>query len=122
MWCYFYSKRLKLLYNNKRFTIIYFFFIVGIIIQNIFPVGLIAITRPFRYLYIFQTIMYAFFLYYLYKTKLFNNTDSKSHTIMYYGLIIIFCGIFYLSIITSNQDASTWYQFYFEKNIYGYPN
>lgn len=118
----FYSKRLKLFYNNKRFTIIYFFFIVGIIIQNIFPVGLIAITRPFRYLYIFQTIMYAFFLYYLYKTKLFNNTDSKSHTIMYYGLIIIFCGIFYLSIITSNQDASTWYQFYFEKNIYGYPN
>lgn len=95
---------------------------MGVITQNIFPLGAIAITRPFRYLYIFQTIMYAYFIYYLFKTKLKNNSYGMAHALMYYGLIIIFCGIFYLSLITSNEYASLWYQFYFDQNIRGYPN
>lgn len=118
----FYSKKLKLFYGDKRFVIVYFFFIVGVIIQNIFPVGLISITRPFRYLYIFQTVMYAHFGYYLYKTRLRNLSYGKIHALMYYGLIIIFLGVFYLSLISGNDGVSLWYQFFFDQNFNGYPD
>ncbi len=117
-----YSKRLKLYYNSKRFNIIYFFFFIGILTMYVFPVGFISLTRPFRYFYIFQSIMYAFFLYYLFKTKVRDTRRGSVHAIIYYGLIFIFLGVFYLSIITSSEDASFWYQFYFDQNINGYPN
>jgi hypothetical protein len=117
-----YSKRLKLFYNSKRFNIIYFFFFIGLLTMYVFPVGFIAITRPFRYFYIFPSIMYAFFLYYLFKTKIKDSQRGVFHAYFYYGLIFIFLGIFYLSIITSNENSSFWYQFYFDQNIYGYPN
>jgi len=116
-----YSKKLKLFYNSKRFNIIYFFFFIGLFTMYIFPVGYIAITRPFRYFYIFQSIMYAYFLYYLLRTKLKNVQLGTFHALLYYGLIVIFLGVFYLSIITSNEDSTLWYQFYFDQNIYGYP-
>jgi len=112
-----YSKKLKLFYNNKRFNIIYFFFFIGLVTLYMFPVGTISITRPFRYFYIFQTITYAYFLFFLYKTKLKNTP----HILMYYGLIIVFLGIFYLSQITANENNHLWYQFYFDQNIIGYP-
>lgn len=117
-----YSKKLKSFYNSKRFNIIYFFFFVGLLTLYMFPVGYISLTRPFRYFYIFQSIMYAYFLYYLFKTKLKDSQRGTFHALMYYGLIFIFISIFYLSIITSNEDSSFWYQFYFDQNIYGYPN
>lgn len=116
-----YSKRLKLYYNSKRFNIIYFFFFIGLLTMYVFPVGFISLTRPFRYFYIFPSIMYAFFLYYLFKTKLRDTQRGSFHAIIYYGMIFIFLGVFYLSIITSNEDASFWYQFYFDQNLYGYP-
>lgn len=112
-----YSTRLKLFYNSKRFNIIYFFFFIGLLTMYVFPVGFISLTRPFRYFYIFPSIMYAFFLYYLFKTKVRDTRRGSVHAIIYYGLIFIFLGVFYLTIITSNEDASTWYQFYFDHNI-----
>lgn len=117
-----FSKKLKLYYDSKRYNILYFFFIIGLITSYMFPEGYISFTRPFRYFYIFQSIMYAFFLYYLYKTKPKYSPKGKIHALMYYGLIFIFIGVFYLSHITSNENASLWYQFFFEKDIYGYPN
>ncbi len=117
-----YSKKLKMFYNSKRFNIIYFFFFFGLLTMYVFPVGFISLTRPFRYFYIFPSIMYAFFLYYLFKTKVRDTQRGYVHAIIYYGLIFIFLGVFYLSIITSNENASFWYQFYFDQNIYGYPN
>lgn len=116
-----FSKKLKLFYNSNRFNSIYFFFIFGLITSYMFPVGYISFTRPFRYFYIFQSIMYAHFLYYLYKTKLKYSPKGKVHALIYYGLIIVFLGVFYLSQLTSNESTSTWYQFFFEKDIYGYP-
>ncbi len=116
-----FSTRLKLFYNSKRFNVIYFFFFIGLLTMYMFPVGFISLTRPFRYFYIFPSIMYAYFLYYLFKTKLRNTQIGSLHAILYYGLIFIFLGVFYLSIITSNENASSWYQFYFDQNVYGYP-
>lgn len=116
-----FSKKLKLFYNSKRFNIIYFFFFIGLLTMYVFPVGFISLTRPFRYFYIFPSIMYAYFLYYLFKTRLRGTRIGSFHAILYYGLIFIFLGVFYSSIITSNENASFWYQFYFDQNVYGYP-
>lgn len=116
-----YSSKLKTFYNSKRFNVIYFFFFIGLITSYMFPGGYISFTRPFRYFYIFQSIAYAYFLYYLYKTKLKNLPVGKLHALLYYGLVIIFLGIFYLSQITSNENAHFWYQFFFEHDVNGYP-
>ncbi len=117
-----YSKKLKLFYNSKRFNIMYFFFFIGIITTYMFPTGAVSFTRPFRYFYIFQSIMYAYFLYYLFRTKIHSNVLGYRHALIYFGLIIIFLGIFLLSQITSNENAHLWYQFFFDQDIYGYPN
>ena len=106
-----YSKRLKLFYNSKRFNIIYFFFFIGLLTMYVFPVGFISLTRPFRYFYIFPSIMYAFFLYYLFKTKIKDSQRGVFHAYFYYGLIFIFLGIFYLSIINPTK-MQFWYQFF----------
>lgn len=116
-----YSSKLKMFYNSTRFNIIYFFFFIGLITLYMFPHAYISFTRPFRYFYIFQSIAYAYFLYYLYKTKLKNLPVGKLHALLYYGLVIIFLGIFYLSQITSNENAHSWYQFFFEHDVNGYP-
>lgn len=115
------SKKLKTFYDSKNFNIVYFFFFLGTITMYIFPVGVIAIRRPFSYLYIFMTIMYAYYLYYLYKTKLKNYPLGTFHAIKYYGIITIYLSIFYLSLITSNENAHLWYQFFFQRNINGFP-
>src|SRR5690606_27269859 len=94
------SKKIKNYYNSKWFTILYFFFFIGLLTSYIFPTGAVALTRPFRYFYIFQTIMYAYFVYFLYKTK-----SHGYRSILFYGLIIAFIGIFTLSIITSNDNS-----------------
>lgn len=116
-----YSSKLKMFYNSKRFNIIYFFFFIGLITSYMFPGGYISFTRPFRYFYIFQSIVYSYFLYYLYKTKLKKLSEGKFHALLYYGLVIIFLGIFYLSQITSNENAHFWYQFFFDHEMNGYP-
>ncbi|PRX38723.1 EpsG family protein [Salegentibacter salegens] len=104
-----YSKRLKEYYNSKWFTIIYFLFFIGILTQNIFPVGSIVLTRPFRYLFIFKGIMFAYFIYYLIKN------ESPHNRLVGVGLILIFISIFYLNIITANSHSHLWYQFYFQQ-------
>lgn len=116
-----YSRKIKLFYNSKRFNIIYFFFFIGLITLYMFPTHAISFTRPFQYFYIFQSIMYAYFIFYLYKTKIKNTPHGIIHALIYYGLIIIFLGIFYLFQITSTEEAHLWYQFFFEHNIKGYP-
>lgn len=111
------STRIKNFYNSKRFTIFYFFFFLGLLTSYVFPIGAIALTRPFRYFYIFQSIMYAYVAYYLFKTK-----TEGNRKIFLYGLIIAFLGIFFMSQITSNENSHLWYQFYYQQNIWGYPN
>src|SRR5690606_15576660 len=112
------SKKLKLYFNRRRFNIIYSLFFIGLLFFYIFPIGSISFTRPFRYLYIFQTIMYSYYAYYLYK-------NYKRQPIYLFLLIIIimtFIGIFILSQYFADEQSSTLYQFYFQnKYIYGYP-
>lgn len=104
-----YSGKLKKFYNTKRFTIIYFFFFIGLVTLYIFPIGSIILTRPFRYFYIFQSIMYAYFAYYLLKS------NSELNKAVCIAVIIAFIGIFYLNQITSSANAHLWYQFYFQQ-------
>lgn len=104
-----YSRKLKSYYNSKKFNIIYFFFFFGLLTQYIFPEGVIAFSRPFRYFYIFQTIMLAYFVYYLLKSNSF-----RFNKILADFLIIAFIGVFVLSQITAPVDNYVWYQTYFQ--------
>jgi len=109
-----YSRKLKIFYNSKRYNIIYFFFFLGLLTFYVFPPGAISISRPFRFFYIFQMIMYGYFAYFLYSTR-----AIKGRLELFYFIIITFLGMFYLSQITANIDSHKWYQFYFQvKDIF----
>lgn len=108
-----YSSSLKKYYNNKRFIIIYFFFFLGVITTYIFPDGAISLSRPFRYFYIFQPIMYAYFLYYLYK-----NRKNETNFFLLVGLLIVFTSIFVLSQSSATENSHSLYQFYFQKRLF----
>ena len=95
---------------NKYYVITMLFFI-GLITSYMFPIGAISFTRPFRYFYIFQSIMLAYFVYYLYRNKSLNNRILMIIT------IVSFLGIFYLSQITSDENSHLWYQFFFQNTI-----
>ena len=109
-----YSLKLKKYYNSRWFNIIYFFFFIGLLTSYMFPSGAISFTRPFRYFYIFQSIMLAYFVYYLYRNKSLNNRILMIIT------IVSFLGIFYLSQITSDENSHLWYQFFFQNKIQMY--
>jgi hypothetical protein len=104
----FLSKKLKIFYNSKWFLIIYFLFFVGKLTENIFPVGSIVLTRPFRYFFIFEAIMFAYFVYFLLKSK------SQNYNIVGVLLIVIFLALFYLNIMSASENSHLWYQFYFQ--------
>jgi hypothetical protein len=112
-----YSKKIKAFYKGKRFLIIYFFFFLGLITSYVFPSGLISFTRPFRYFYVFQPIMFSSFTYYLYK----NRNDGKNY-LLFLGVITAFLGIFFLSQYSADKFSHSLYQFYFQHNFEGYPN
>ena len=112
-----YSKKLKEFYNTKKFNMVYFLFFIGVLTTYLFPAGLIALTRPFRYFYIFQSIIYAYFAYYLYR-----NRQTKVNFIYLIGLLVSFLGIFILSQYSATEDSHSLYQFFFEYKIHGYPH
>lgn len=111
-----YSSKLKTYYNSRWFNIMYFFFFIGLLTMYIFPVGVIEFSRPFRYFYIFQSIMYAYFGHYLYK----NRSDGRKLMLLFL-LVISFNGIFFLSQYGATENSSSLFQFYFQQNIDGYP-
>lgn len=105
----FYSVRMKDYYRSTWFNMMYFFYFLGVILYYIFPVGLIDIMRPFTYFYYFDSIMFAYFGYYLLKNK------STLNTLLFIQLIIGFLGIYILSLVMANPNDHIWYQFYFQK-------
>lgn len=105
-----YSRKLKSYYNSKKFNIIYFFFFFGLLTQYIFPEGVVVFSRPFRYFYIFQTIMLAYFVYYLFRSNSF-----RFNRLLAYALIIAFIGVFYLNMLGATERSSILFQFYFQK-------
>ena len=113
----FFSAKLKEFYNSRWFNIVYFFFFIGLITFYMFPKGAILFTRPFRYFYIFQSIIYSYLGYYLYRKR----SDGLMFLILFI-MLVGFLGIFLLSQYASNEDSHSLYRFYFQYNIYGYPH
>ena len=105
-----YSRKLKSYYNSKKFNIIYFFFFFGLLTQYIFPEGIIILARPFCYFPVFQTIMLAYFVYYLFRSNSF-----RFNRLLAYALIIAFIGVFYLNMLGATERSSILSQFYFQK-------
>lgn len=105
-----YSKRLKRFYRFSDFNIVYFLFFIGILAEYSIPTGMVLFSRPFRYLYIFKTIMLAYFVYYLLKDK-----STKYNKVLALIIIISFIAIFYLYQVNLPTDNTSWYRFYFQE-------
>lgn len=105
-----YSNRIKLFYNSKKINIFYFLFFIGILFEYAIPSGAIVLTRPFRYLYIFKTVMLAYFVYYLLRDKTYGYNK-----LLAYLIIIVFIGIFYLNQINLPENNCSWFRFYFQE-------
>jgi hypothetical protein len=105
-----YSRKLKSYYNSKKFNIIYFFFFFSLLSFYIFPNGIVALRRPFSYFPVFQTIMLAYFVYYLFRSNSF-----RFNRLLAYALIIAFIGVFYLNMLGATERSSILFQFYFQK-------
>lgn len=105
-----YSRKLKSYYNSKKFNIIYFFFFFSLLSFYIFPNGIVVLRRPFSYFPVFQTIMLAYFVYYLFRSNSF-----RFNRLLAYALIIAFIGVFYLNMLGATERSSILFQFYFQK-------
>lgn len=108
----YYSNQMKTFYNNYRFVILYTLFFAGSFIAGVLPEGAISLTRPFRFFYIFQTIMYVHLLYYLkcqYKKQI--------PRILYYGILFAFFVIFYMNMVLAGNKAHVWYQFFWANPV-----
>lgn len=104
------SNKLKEYFNSKWFTVVYFFYFVGLFTLYIIPDGVISLSRPFRYFYIFQSIMFAYFAYFLLHSK-----KLKYGKIWGQVLVMAFLGMFYLNQIIADEFSHSWYQFYFQQ-------
>lgn len=111
-----YSLKLKKFYNSRKFIIFYSLFFIGLLASYTFPTGAVFLTRPFRYFYIFQPIMYSYFLYYLYHRR-----KHLENLVLFWGIIISFLGLFILSQYNATDDSHSLFQFFFQYHINGYP-
>ena len=82
-------------------------FFMGSFINGVLPEGAISLARPFRFFSIFQTIIYAYFLYFLMRQR-----RDKICQILYIGLMLTFFVIFYMNMVLSGSKAHIWYQFF----------
>lgn len=104
------SKKIKEFYKfNDRFILLYNIFVVGVLFFGYtFPDGVISLSRPFRYFYLFQNIMFAFYAYYLLKNKTLLNI------IQLLGLLLGFIVIFYYQVLSAKLGDHFLYQFCFD--------
>ena len=102
------SGKMKSFYHSRKFNIVYTLFFVGLLLDYIFPPGAISLSRPFRYFYIFQTIILAYFAYFLIHYR-----RMRYHKVYSALLIGLFVGIFYMSILTAGNDSHVFFQFCF---------
>lgn len=104
------SRKIKEFYSfNKRFVIFYNLFVVGVLFFGyIFPEGIIGLSRPFRYFYLFQNIMFAFYAYYLLKNRTWLNTT------LLIMLLLGFTIIFYYGVLSAKLGNHFFYQFCFD--------
>lgn len=102
-----YSSKLHAYFNSSKFNIIYNIFFVGILTTYVFPEGMIILTRPFRYLYMFRPIMLSYFALYLFEKK-----RNDNNLFILFITMTLYVGIFYGSIIRSTPENHSLYQIY----------
>lgn len=104
-----YSKKMHSYFNSKRFNVIYNIYFIGVLTFYMFPVGLYALTRPFRYFYFFRPIMLAYFSLYLYENR---KRLREFWTLML--VVVSFTGIFYGSMLKGSTGGLSKYPTYIQ--------
>lgn len=99
------SKKMQVFYSSKKFTIYYWMYIVALFTYYCFPASVISFSRPFRFFYIFRTIMLAYFAYYLWRNRKVKNNE-------FYLLLFVtlYLGLFVFSQVVSGEDSPNLYR------------
>ena len=106
------SNKIIKFYDSSKFKTYYFLFIVALFTFYCFPDSVISFSRPFRYFYVFRTLMLGYFSYYLYRNR----------NIGLNGLCLFFISCLYLSLFLFNQvfakpEFCVWYQTWFNYTL-----
>lgn len=105
----YYSGKMRDFYKSKRFNIIYTLYFIGVLSQCAIPIGMGFLARPFLFFSFLNSVMFAYFVYYL--SKVPEGWNNMIKIVM----IVSFIGVFFLNQIVSGEGSSVWYQFYFEQ-------
>lgn len=105
----FYSERMRLFYNSKRFNIVYTIYFLGILAAYAIPQDRAILSRAVLYITFWGSIMMGYLVYYLSRSK------EKNDNYIMIGLIFLVVCIFMGSQIVANKYSSVWYQFYFNQ-------
>ena len=87
----YYSKIMKQYFQGRKFTIYYNLFFWGAFFDLLFMNNLI-LQRPFRYLKLFNLLLIAYLLYYLYKKR------TPMNFIMFIVVLVLLLMLFYIII------------------------
>lgn len=102
------SSKMITFYSSKRFNMMYFLFVIALFFFYCFPASVISLSRPFRFLFIFRTIMLAYFSYFLWKNRSVGNNK------LFLQIFIMFYISFFIGAqMTSNVDSTGLYQTWF---------
>lgn len=87
----YYSKIMKQYFQGRKFTIYYNLFFWGAFFELLFMNNLV-LQRPFRYLKLFNLLLIAYLLYYLY------NKRTPMNFVMFIVLLVLLLMMFYITI------------------------
>ncbi len=84
----YYSNNLKSYFEGRKFTIYYNLYFWGAVFQ-LFFINNLLLARPFRYFRLFNMLMIAYLLFYLYKNRMIGN-NFFMFTIIVVCLLLLF--------------------------------
>lgn len=100
-----YSHKMHKYFNSRKFNIVYNIYFIGVLLFYVFPLGYVSLTRPFRYLYFFRSIMLAYFALYL-----FENRKQLKEFATLMVLLVAFAGIFYGPMLNDDNKERVPYE------------
>lgn len=105
-----YSNKMHQFYNCRKFNILYILFIISLFVFYCFPDYVISFSRPFRFFFVFRTIMLGYFAYYLWKHK-----SKNGNELLLIATMSIYIGLFILAQVVCNENSCLWYQTWFNQ-------
>lgn len=108
LWIVFFSKRLKLFYNSRRFMIFYNLYFIGVLSRIIFSFSYILL-RPFLYFTYIKMIVLAYLIHYLWR-----NIKLKG-MLIFLTITLLLVTLHFVPFIVNGEENNTLFEFYWNK-------